>query len=480
MTLALPFLGTALLLGRKTAPVFDHAKHGRLFPLCTTCHAGVLDPARPLWPTAESCGACHDGRIRPLVEWSPPLGPRPSNLRFTHTDHHERVLRRSPADSLLRETCSSCHTEAGTTRMEVTLAAVARCLDCHQLGPLHLAAPDTACASCHVPLAQARVLSPERIQSFPYPPSHQSAGWELEGHGIRARVPGPRPGQFTVAPSCATCHARDFCITCHVNAPEVDVIQALAPDPRSVVLALDLPVPASHRVADFERAHGAAARRTAQSCATCHTQESCLACHAGSPPTSVRRLARAGPGRGTGAVLARTPPATHAGEFRDRHGAQASARGTTCQSCHTRNDCLSCHRPEPKSGGDTYHPTGFLSRHPTVAWSREATCSDCHNVAQFCQSCHRQAGITAGRPQAIGTVKYHDAKAGWGLGHGQAARQNLESCVSCHAERDCTPCHSAVNGGFRFNPHGPGFNAERLRRRNPLLCVACHGEAIPR
>jgi hypothetical protein len=64
------------------------------------------------------------------------------------------------------------------------------------------------------------------------------------------------------------------------------------------------------------------------------------------------------------------------------------------------------------------------------------------------------------------------------LGHGQAARQNLESCVACHAERDCLTCHSAL-GGRRFNPHGPDFDAARLREKNPQMCSACHGITIP-
>jgi hypothetical protein len=73
---------------------------------------------------------------------------------------------------------------------------------------------------------------------------------------------------------------------------------------------------------------------------------------------------------------------------------------------------------------------------------------------------------------------FHDANPGFLLGHGKAARQELETCVTCHAERDCLACHSA-QGGRRFNPHGPGFDAERLRRRNPEMCTVCHGEAIP-
>ena len=60
----------------------------------------------------------------------------------------------------------------------------------------------------------------------------------------------------------------------------------------------------------------------------------------------------------------------------------------------------------------------------------------------------------------------------------ETARQTLESCVTCHTERDCLLCHSAT-AGRHFNPHGPGFNAERLARRNPQTCSACHGRTIP-
>jgi hypothetical protein len=73
---------------------------------------------------------------------------------------------------------------------------------------------------------------------------------------------------------------------------------------------------------------------------------------------------------------------------------------------------------------------------------------------------------------------YHDARSFFVSGHGGAARQSLESCVSCHTERDCLPCHSA-QGGRRFNPHGPGFDAERLRRKNFQMCTVCHGAAVP-
>jgi hypothetical protein len=179
-------------------------------------------------------------------------------------------------------------------------------------------------------------------------------------------------------------------------------------------------------------------------------------------------------------VVERKAPASHTWDFRENHGPEANARMSSCQGCHVRAQCLDCHRPEA-SGTSTrqaYHPQGFLTRHPASAYAREATCTDCHNPGNFCQQCHAQSGLTA-RQNRLGGRGYHDAFPSFGLGHGQAARQSLESCASCHAERDCTSCHSAVAGGFRFSPHGPGFNADRLRKKNPGLCVACHGRDIP-
>ncbi len=102
-------------------------------------------------------------------------------------------------------------------------------------------------------------------------------------------------------------------------------------------------------------------------------------------------------------------------------------------------------------------------------------CSDCHNVGSFCAKCHAAAGLVSSGPLGAG---YHDASPFFTAGHGQAARQSLETCTGCHVERDCLRCHSAV-GGRRFNPHGPGFDAARMRRKNPEMCTACHGAAIP-
>jgi len=462
--LAIPFLfqqGHA-----QTRDRFDHWQHRDLFPKCTSCHAGVQDQAQTIWPQPAACADCHDGVITETVRWRPPSDPPATNLRFTHRAHAEAVGRTTRADSLLD--CRSCHAEPGADRMQVRLAVAQNCLDCHGIRAPHLEAPDSSCATCHVPLAQAVRLTRADVSEFPVPQSHNAREFELEGHGRLAK------GTSPVSAACATCHARDFCSECHVNAPEVAAIQALAPDPRSLAIESKLKAPRSHADPAFLRRHGSDVRQPATACATCHTQESCLACHAGKPTVALA-LPASGPGRGKGAVIHRERPASHGGDFADLHGPAADARPATCSGCHVRSQCLDCHRPNAADAAPGYHPAGFLSRHPAAAYTRETSCADCHNNGQFCADCHVSAGLSArGRLNA----GYHDAKGSFILGHGQAARQNLESCVACHSERDCLSCHSA-RAGQRFNPHGPGFDPATLRRKNSQACTACHGALIP-
>jgi hypothetical protein len=454
---------------------FDHLQHRALFPTCESCHAGVMsarsadDPA--IWPSAESCAECHDGTVEERVDWAPPEPPR-TNLAFTHPTH--RAEEREHADSTVR--CWSCHTEQGggapAERMAVVLAVAENCLSCHGITGPHLATPDTACATCHLPLAQAARLTADDIVSFPEPPSHSRPDFLEDGHGRLAEA-----GAGDIAASCATCHARNFCAECHVNAPEIAAIQALAPDARVRPVPIALRAPPSHREPDFVEQHGDDARDGAQRCATCHTQESCLVCHVGTPSVA-RTLTVASAERGRGAVTERRRPASHGADFSETHGSDASARPQSCAACHARSECLDCHRPNAADASPGYHRIGFIVSHPVQAYQRESSCSDCHNPGQFCSSCHANAGLTnIDLPLDAG---YHDAKRSFIAGHGQAARQSLESCVSCHVETDCMSCHAtAVLGGRNFSPHGPGFDAERLARRNPQMCSACHGGAIP-
>jgi doubled CXXCH motif protein len=449
----------------QTPAAFDHLKHQRLFPVCTVCHAGAEDPDSAMWPDSASCAACHDGAVRARVTWRRPTEERPSNLKFVHD--LVPLMVRQTAQGPIALTCRDCHIAPDGPWMAVRRAQPETCLECHAPGVAHLAAADTMCATCHLSLPKS-TFDAAKIAALPVPPTHREEGFVSKtGHGALAAA------QHPVAVSCTVCHARDFCLTCHVDAPEQPAIQALDPDPRSRAIVASLAAPATHRAADFLARHGAAVRADAGACSTCHARESCQACHAPSQRVSAALHPR-GPGRSAGAQPVRHRPESHAANFPNRHAALASTTPATCAGCHVRSDCLVCHRPDA-AAGPGYHPAGFLTRHPAAAYTRETGCSDCHNVSTFCTTCHAQAGLKSNGPLGSG---YHDASRFFIAGHGQAARQNLESCTACHVEKDCLTCHSAL-GGRRFNPHGPGFDANRMRSKNPEMCTACHGTTIP-
>jgi len=470
----LALLPASLALAQRDTARFDHRRHEKLFATCLTCHAGAARAGAALFPAPAACGACHDGVIAKLVAWTPPTEPIRNNLRFEHATHASRAAARSAAGGMTApQQCVSCHAPAGATWMTVRWAVSQQCLDCHGVSGPHVAAPDSACATCHVPLARATLLRAGDVARFATPPSHTRPDFlTATGHGAQARAQSP------VAASCATCHARDFCIQCHVDAPEQGTIQALAPDARSLALHATLTAPVSHASPLFLTDHGRVARTSPKQCSTCHTRESCQTCHAVQTVT-LARLPLAGVGRAAGAATARRRPASHGANFVAAHRSAANAVPNGCAGCHVRSDCLDCHRPAAGASpvlGSGYHPRDFLVRHPAAAYARQTSCADCHNTAAFCATCHRNAGLVATGP--LRTAVYHDAKPFFSVGHGGAARQSLESCVSCHVERDCLTCHSVV-GGRRFNPHGPGFDADRLAKKNPQMCAVCHGGAIP-
>lgn len=437
---------------------FDHVKHAKVFPNCLGCHAGVAQAGAPLYPDSVSCAACHDGAVERRIRYVPPADSLRTNLRFSHVGHAAKA----PA-----AVCASCHQEAGAPWMTVQRPVVGQCFECHGIRAAHVDAPDSACATCHFALPDAIRLTRAQVAAFPTPGSHRAPDFAARGHGVLAGQIAP------VSPSCATCHSRNFCLTCHVDAPERPVIQALRADPRGTAIAVTLTAPATHAAETFLQTHGAASRIPAAGCATCHTRESCLMCHAATPDVAVA-LHPAAADRGVGALVTRHRPAWHTSAFIRHHAPNAETAARTCASCHSRSDCLQCHRPDA-ADARAYHPSGFLTRHPAAAYARESSCNTCHNPGQFCVSCHKSAGLVAAGTLGKG---YHDASRFFISGHGVAARQSLETCTSCHVERDCLTCHSAL-GGRRFDPHGPGFDAARMIKKNPEVCTACHGTAIP-
>ena len=477
---------------RRDEQRFPHAKHVGLFPTCLGCHAGVLEDSLAGFPSPQQCAGCHDGRQQKTVTWSGP-SVRPTNLRFSHVRHNARTNLGDPALN-----CRQCHAQPASTEfMAVQRAMPPSCIACHgHQASAHLA-NDAPCRTCHVPLVQAVALTDSTIWRFPRPSSHDQPDF-LSHHG---------PSVEEAQARCAVCHARESCTRCHFDADRVPAIAALGKDQRVLRLAAGrpaaYPVPASHLRGDWPYAHGSDAKARIQSCANCHTQPSCVACHTGGLGANViRQLPEDHPEgphgvqlRAAGAIWQAARPAggpsyssgaydtvpgapvrtqaplivrVHPPGFATAHNAAATSRSTTCAGCHERRYCSSCHDGEA-ANQRRFHPANFVERHPTDAYRRQRDCSTCHNPEVFCQGCHQNLGLESrGRLQ----VAFHTAQPLWLLQHGRAARQGLESCASCHGQRDCMRCHSQL--GWGVSPHGKDFDAARMQKKNPITCRYCH------
>ncbi len=462
-----------------TREPFQHPPHQQIFPTCESCHQ--IQPDRVTMPEPTLCAACHNGQTVRRVEWDGPT-KRPTNLDFNHA----RVFDAKQAALGMQLPCGSCHTAPGGERMDVVRAVTQGCMGCHAPGKDHRV--DAPCMTCHVSLTEARDYTVENIRALPRPADHGD-DWVLE-HGELAANDVTR---------CSVCHAQDLCSSCHVNASSVPAIQALSPDPRVAEITagreIVYPSPESHAAENWWSTHNEPARADVSTCATCHTRASCETCHVAPVPEPVRRLPSGRDGgndgdnppemtalgqqQGPGVVLTRRAPPSHTPTFANEHRVPAASATAQCQACHVRDECTSCHTgsealttPARRIAG--YHAANFLQQHSAPAFSREVECATCHNPEAFCRDCHAgQSLASEGRTD----TGFHDKKPQWEFGHGKAARQALESCVACHAQSDCLACHSALSGRG-VNPHGPGFDSNRLRSKSPATCTRCHTSAI--
>ena len=160
---------------QQDSSAFPHPKHAKVFLSCLTCHPGMRDSTLRTFPTSTECAECHDGKVEKLVSWSARTPQVPNNLNFSHPRHAAAFAKKTGADSL--QACTACHARggAGAAWMDVGPPLRTSCFGCHGLNSMaHLAAPDTACVKCHVPLAKATGLTVAQISEFPAPSSHDA------------------------------------------------------------------------------------------------------------------------------------------------------------------------------------------------------------------------------------------------------------------------------------------------------------------
>lgn len=173
----------------------------------------------------------------------------------------------------------------------------------------------------------------------------------------------------------------------------------------------------------------------------------------------------------------------HAGDFMKSHGRVAASRPELCAQCHTQPYCATCH--DPKNSPQKLdlrwpldiekgfiHRGDYVGRHAIEARTSGDTCVRCHAVKE-CTACHDQRGFGQGRGRNPHPPNWVSVAGGRNL-HGRAARREVVSCAGCHdqgAASNCVRCHRV--GGVGGNPHPPGFKS-RLSKTRDVVCRICH------
>jgi predicted CXXCH cytochrome family protein len=301
-------------------------------------------------------------------------------------------------------------------------------------------------------------------------------GMSLHPAALSAQSDFPHERHSVFFSECTACHAgiqeageagifpeSTTCATCHDGAT-APTISWRAPGPRQSSLSFNHP---SH-VFGCETCHlpegpedlAALSMPEPETCLGCHASgttheqaEDCGLCH-----RVVEDLSPTRPD---------AEPPFHGEGFAASHGAAASLGQPDCTGCHSESTCISCHEGP---GSPVFHPVNFLSSHGPEAYGRVSDCRSCHSTEAFCRECHSGLGFGGG---GGGVAPFHNDQPVWVLSHPQAARQDLESCVSCHQQTDCLSCHSA-RAGWGISPHGPGFEASSVGDRNNTSCGLCH------
>lgn len=229
-------------------------------------------------------------------------------------------------------------------------------------------------------------------------------------------------------------------------------------------------------------------------CFRCHAQSSsagnvakgaCTTCHLTEPSGQMMTEFAAGE---------LMPPqwlhlAQHTPDWIERHKSVAANDSRFCGNCHREEYCAGCH--DGKVRNRTVHPNDWISMHAEAARLDNPRCSSCHQEQSFCADCHRRVGVARDGPAGNrgASERFHPPASIWsssprGPGHhAWEAEQNINACVSCHTERDCTTCHATrgLAGGQGVNPHPIGFDrsCRNAFSRNPRPCLVCHESGDP-
>ncbi len=132
----------------------------------------------------------------------------------------------------------------------------------------------------------------------------------------------------------------------------------------------------------------------------------------------------------------------------------------------------------PRSRGDGCPDPGHLRRLPRPGrLSRLPPCGRGHRA--WLSSCWIPGAAPGGGIRARDVVQRLPQQRRLLLDVPRRRRPGEHEAAAARLPRLERPLCNGPLGGRRFDPHGPGFDAERLRRKNPQMCTVCHGAAIP-
>lgn len=339
---------------------FDHSRHLTMPGVtCARCHVSATSSTRvedSLLPTEASCAPCHAiDRERPTTSAESPLGGcdlchegwRPeapervaraqipaANLRFSHARHAAQGV-----------PCERCHEGVRrvglATRLE--LPTMASCVTCHRPG----GAPDR-CAVCHLTEPDGR-LRTRFVDGWMNPPRWMSGLHHDADFWFTHRLSAAQDSR-----RCAVCHTEGQCAACHDGR-----VRDRRTHPN-----------------DYVTMHAVDARMNSDRCGSCHRASSfCVACHqragvAASSSTGSRAFGRFHPP----ASIWSSGPVTLR-----HHGAEARRAMRTCTSCHSEQDCVTCHATLSRGGGGfSPHPPSFIARCGSLLRASERPCALCH------------------------------------------------------------------------------------------------------
>lgn len=178
--------------------------------------------------------------------------------------------------------------------------------------------------------------------------------------------------------TCVTCHGdvakskslsgkmtpkMKDCVTCHSKIENVNVKNNCAYCHK--VIRRDV-APQDHK-SNWKQLHGKAVgfmtKDSAERCETCHTQEWCLRCHRQEKPKS------------------------HTNYWRSRgHNVQAELDRQSCKVCHQPDFCVRCHRSVAPNVVHAFEDPQHAN------WTNEAYCFRCHFRSSGMVAPHRNPG----------------------------------------------------------------------------------------